>query len=244
MQSLEEPPSREGVWKMFNAISPTYDRVNRILSLGLDQRWRKRMKKHLPSGDSLTLLDCATGTGDQIIALMGSSPIISSAVGIDLADEMLAIGRKKIEKKPYAHLVTLLAGDALHLPFPENHFDCVTIAFGIRNVTDVMRAFQEFRRVLKPRGRLLILEGSAPSSRWIKKAHLFYLRHCLPYIGGMIAGNVDAYRYLNVTLETFPQGEKLMGKMRAAGFDHVEKTPLSGGIATIYQGDKHDSVYH
>jgi demethylmenaquinone methyltransferase/2-methoxy-6-polyprenyl-1,4-benzoquinol methylase len=229
---------------MFNAISPTYDRVNRILSFGLDQRWRKRMKKHLPARASLALLDCATGTGDQIIALMENTPTLHSAVGIDLADEMLAIGRKKIEKKPYAHLVTLLTGDALHLPFPENHFDCVTIAFGIRNVTDVMRAFQEFRRVLKPGGRVLILEGSSPSSRWLKKAHLFYLRHCLPYIGGMIARNVDAYRYLNVTLETFPQGEKLMGKMRAAGFVDVEKTPLWGGIATIYQGDKSDPLHH
>lgn len=243
MQKKIDPPSREGIWEMFNSISPTYDCVNKVLTLGLDQIWRKRMKTFLPLGNDLSILDCATGTGDQIAALMEENVSIQSIIGIDLAEEMIKIAKKKMEKKPYADQVSFQLASALELPFPDNHFDCVTIAFGIRNVMDVMAAFQEFRRVLKPGGRVLILEGTVPQHKLLRAFHLVYLRYFLPCIGGILSKNRQAYRYLNHTIETFPQGEKFNGKMRAAGFVNVQENPLLGGITTIYQGDK-DAPFH
>ncbi len=244
MQKKIEPPSREGIWNMFNSISPTYDCVNKFITLGLDQIWRKRMRMFLPSHPDLSILDCATGTGDQIIALMEGNPSIQSIIGIDLAGEMLAIGEKKLAKKPYADKVSFQLASALELPFPDHQFDCVTISFGIRNVTDVMGAFKEFRRVLKPGGRVLILEGTIPQNKALKSVHLFYLRYILPTIGGLISKNRKAYRYLNNTIETFPQGEMFKGKMRAAGFVNVQENLLLGGVTTIYQGDKDAPLHH
>jgi demethylmenaquinone methyltransferase/2-methoxy-6-polyprenyl-1,4-benzoquinol methylase len=227
---------------MFDQISPTYDCVNRVMTFGLDQLWRKKLCSFLPEKSEQSVLDCATGTGDQILALLEKKPCISSVVGIDLAEAMIAIGKQKIKKKPYAHKVCFQVASALEIPYPDDHFDVVTIAFGIRNVTDIMAAFKEFRRVLKPNGRVLILEGTIPSRKWLKSFHLFYLRHFLPRIGGLISLNFKAYRYLNETIETFPQGERFCGKMRAAGFINVKPNPLFGGIVTVYQGDKDGPV--
>jgi demethylmenaquinone methyltransferase/2-methoxy-6-polyprenyl-1,4-benzoquinol methylase len=201
------------------------------------------MATFLPYGQELSVLDCATGTGDQIRALMESSSSIQSIIGIDLAEDMIRIAENKLSKKPYAHHISFQLANALEIPFPDDHFDCVTISFGIRNVTDIMRAFKEFRRVLKPGGRVLILEGTVPRAKWLRSLHLFYLRYCLPYIGGVISKNLKAYRYLNHTIETFPQGEKFNGKLRAAGFVDVQANSLLGGITTIYQGDK-DVLLH
>lgn len=238
----QSPPSRHNIWKMFDEISPTYDVVNRVMTFGCDQLWRKRMCSFLPPQKNLRILDCATGTGDQIIALFEKSLEISSVVGIDLAEAMMAIGKQKIEKKSYRDKVAFQVASALETPFSDNHFDCVTISFGIRNVTDVMGAFKEFRRVLKPTGRVLILEGTIPHQKWLKAAHLFYLRKFLPHIGGIISKNKEAYRYLNKTIETFPQGERFCALMRAAGFVKVKANPVLGGIVTVYQGDKDASV--
>ncbi len=237
-------PSRNEIWKMFDQISPTYDAANRVFTFGLDQIWRKKVCAFLPSKEKMLILDCATGTGDQMIALMEKRPDISHIVGIDLAEAMIEIGKKKVSKKPYAAKISFQTASALEIPFPDNHFDCLTISFGIRNVTDIMVAFKEFRRVLKPGGRVLILEGTIPSHRWLRVAHLFYLRHFLPKIGGIISKNFHAYRYLNKTIETFPQGEKFAGKMRAAGFVNVHPHPILGGVTTVYQGDKDASIYH
>ncbi len=233
---LPPGPSREKIWKMFDAISSTYDIANRYMTLGFDQLWRKKLTHFLPSFPSLCVLDCATGTGDQILALFKTCPQIHKIIGIDLAEEMLKIAKEKL--KFYANKTELLCADLLSIPFSESHFECVTISFGIRNVTNVMAALQECRRVLKPGGRILILEGTLPTHRLLAKAHSFYLRHLLPRIGGVISNNRAAYRYLNQTIETFPQGEKFNGKLRAAGFVHVQATPVWGGIVTIYQGDK------
>lgn len=236
-------PSRTEIWKMFNQISPTYDCVNRVMTFGLDQKWRKKLCAFLPASQQLRVLDCATGTGDQAIALLEKRPDIVEVVGIDLAEAMVHIGKHKIARKPYADKIVLQVASALEIPFPDNQFDCVTISFGIRNVTDIMAAFKEFRRVLKPGGRVLILEGTIPSKKWLRAIHLLYLRHFLPRIGGVISRNLGAYRYLNETIETFPQGERFNGKMRAAGFINVQDHLLFGGIATVYQGDKDVPVH-
>ncbi len=235
---MKNEPSRHEIWKMFDQISPTYDRVNRVMTFGCDQLWRKQLCTFLPSHTGLNILDCATGTGDQIFALLEKNGNINSVVGIDLAETMIAIGKQKLAQKPYREKVSWQVASALEIPFPEGQFDCVTISFGIRNVTDVMAAFQEFRRVLKPGGRVLILEGTVPQQKWLKALYLFYLRKILPRIGGFISRNTDAYRYLNKTIETFPQGERFCGLMRAAGYMKVKANPVFGGIVTVYQGDK------
>jgi demethylmenaquinone methyltransferase/2-methoxy-6-polyprenyl-1,4-benzoquinol methylase len=249
MKKELEAPSRHEIWKMFDRISPTYDIVNRVMTFGMDQLWRKRLCSFLPylkdnhildgaKGKEMRILDCATGTGDQIIALLEKRGDISSVIGIDLASSMIEIGKEKIAKKPYANKVNFQVASALEIPFPDNYFEGVTISFGIRNVTDIMAAFKEFRRVLKPKGRVLILEGTLPRKKWLRSLYLFYLRHFLPRIGGIISKNFDAYRYLNETIETFPQGERFCGLMRAAGFVDVQESSLLGGIVTVYQGDK------
>lgn len=231
-------PSRKEIWKMFDQISSTYDRVNRVMTFGLDQRWRKKMCQFLPTKTALRILDCATGTGDQIIAMLEQNSEIESVVGIDLAEAMVEIGKQKMAKKAYADRVTFQVANALQIPFEKNSFDAVTISFGIRNVTDVVEALKEFYRVLKPGGRVLILEGTIPDGKGLKAIHLFYLRHLLPRIGGWISKKGHAYRYLNETIETFPQGDAFCSLMRTAGFTAVKANPLLGGVVTVYQGDK------
>jgi demethylmenaquinone methyltransferase/2-methoxy-6-polyprenyl-1,4-benzoquinol methylase len=238
MQPTLKEPSRQEIWKMFDQISSTYDRVNRVMTFGLDQLWRKKMCRLLPAGQELYVLDCATGTGDQIICLKERVASVGKVVGIDLAAEMVAIGAKKIAHKPYAGDVKLEVASALEIPYPDGTFDCITISFGIRNVTDVLGCLKEFIRVLKPGGRALILEGTIPTNPLLRAIHLFYLRNFLPRIGGWISKKQHAYRYLNETIETFPHGEKFVELMHQAGFAQSSAHPVTGGIVTIYQGDK------
>lgn len=223
---------------MFDAISPTYDRVNRLMTAGLDKRWRREMASYLPSGKNLRLLDCATGTGDQLFSLLDTSPHIERAVGIDLAEAMLACAKKKGEKKPYANRVSWQVASLTALPFEEESFDCITISFGIRNVDNLPAALAECCRVLKPDGRLLILETSLPKNWLLKTAHLFYLRKLLPKLGGWVSKNRKAYDYLNKTAETFPHGESFCTILKQAGFHNVHYSPLTFGAVSIYRADK------
>ena len=225
------------VWKMFNHISPSYDKVNRILSLGVDQYWRRKVAHFLPKKEKIRLLDCATGTGDQIFSLMKSKRV-DRAVGVDLASEMLRIGKKKLKEKPYSKRVMLKQACMSALPFADGSFDCATISFGIRNVENVEKCLKEIHRVLTLNGRILVLEFSLPSNQKLKAAHLFYLRHFIPKIGGWISKNKEAYRYLNETIESFPYGENFCALLSSAGFKNVKAHPLTFGVVTLYQGDK------
>lgn len=231
-------PSRFEIWKMFDKISPTYDMVNRIMTFGLDCLWRKKMAAFLPEKKQLTLLDCATGTADQLLAFMRYSKKITSATGIDLSQEMLQIANKKIKKKGFGSYISLQEASLLDLPFENHCFDCVSISFGIRNVLDVNKALQECFRVLKPQGRLLILEGAVPKNRLLKTGHHFYLRYLLPCLGGLISGEPQAYQYLNDTISSFPCGEKFCAYLRDVGFASVKATSFTGGAIFIYQGDR------
>jgi demethylmenaquinone methyltransferase/2-methoxy-6-polyprenyl-1,4-benzoquinol methylase len=237
-QKIDHEPSRQEIWKMFDGISHTYDLVNRVMTLGLDTFWRKKMASYLPQQKEIHLLDLATGTADQLIALMESSPHIVQAVGVDLAQEMIRLGVEKLKAKPYAAKVLLQEASALNLPFDAACFDCVTISFGIRNVTDVHKCLSEMFRVLKKGGKALILEGSLPSNKGLRAAHLFYLRHMMPRIGGWISKQKHAYHYLNRTIETFPSGKAFCDLLIQAGFSQAIPHPLSGGMVTIYEGTK------
>jgi len=230
--------SRKEVWKMFDRIAHRYDLLNRLLSFGQDVIWRKRVAKHLPDRRELHVLDVATGTGDLLITLFEQNPNVQSGVGIDMAEKMLEFGRPKLEKRGVVDRFSLQTGNAMDIPFAENVFDAATISFGIRNVANVLGGLQEMRRVLKNNGRAIVLEFSLPKNKLMRHLYLFYFRHILPRLGGLISGDSFAYRYLNETVETFPYGEAFCDLMRRAGFQNVQMTPLTFGIATIYQGDK------
>lgn len=223
---------------MFDRIAHRYDLLNRLLSLGQDVVWRNRVARCLPEKSGQHILDLATGTGDQLISIFSKSGRAASGIGIDMAENMLALGRSKLKKRRLDSSVKLQTGDATAIPFPENTFDAVTISFGIRNVTNVPHSLREMRRVLQPGGRVIILEFSLPKNRLLRRFYLFYFRHILPRIGGLISGDSYAYRYLNETVETFPYGDEFCDLLREAGFEAVKMTPLTFGIATIYQGDK------
>ncbi len=226
-------PSREHVWKMFDQISSTYDRTNRIISFGMDQRWRAKVASFLPPQKNLKILDLATGTGDQALAMIKSQASIHSITGIDLSEEMLEIAKKKIPAK-----MQFLTADAEKLPFGAASFDAATFSFGIRNVLSPLGALKEIHRVLKPKGRSLILEFSLPPQP-IRMFFLFYLRHILPFIAGIISKNRNAYKYLNQTIEHFPSGKDFCLLMREAGFERIREVPMNLGSVTLYIGEKH-----
>lgn len=236
--SSPSSPSREGVFDMFNAISPTYDRVNQVMTFGIDRFFRKKLTKQLPQQKGLKVLDAATGTADQILSILKQRPDIASIIGIDLAKAMVDIGRKKTSFHPLKEKISFQIASLLELPFDESTFDVVTIAFGIRNVLDPIKALMECFRVLKPNGKILILEGTIPSHRLLKTLHLFYLRHLLPWIGGILSNHQQAYRYLNQTIETFPQNQAFCALLETAGFLDCQIDPLLKGAATIYSGKK------
>jgi demethylmenaquinone methyltransferase / 2-methoxy-6-polyprenyl-1,4-benzoquinol methylase len=223
---------------MFNAISPTYDFINRLLSFGQDIHWRKKMARHLPKKTHLFHLDLATGTGDQIISLWESCDQMERSIGLDPAEKMLEIGREKIKEKAFAENISLVTGEAENIPYPGEHFDAVTISFGIRNTSDTLKSLKEMYRVLKPSGKCLILEFSLPENKLAKSLHLFYLRKMIPKIGGFFSKSPESYRYLNQTIETFPYGKAFLELLKKSGFEKVESHPLSFGAVTLYVGEK------
>lgn len=227
--------SRHTVTAMFDRIAPTYDRLNTILSCGLDRYWRKAVGKRLPKQGGI-VVDLATGTCDQIITL--SKHPTFTFIGIDLSEKMLQLGQNKIKKLGLSDRVRLELGSALTIPLAEESCDCVTMSFGIRNVQDPIKCLEEIRRILKPGGRVLILEFSRPSSFIMEKGYLFYLRHILPFIGRSLSKDKDAYTYLNQTIEEFPSGKDFIAMMDQAKFTKTEASPLTFGVVNLYVGQK------
>ena len=237
MSSTSETPSRHQVWKMFDRIAHRYDLLNRLLSFGRDIAWRKALCCLLPEQPDLQVLDLATGTADVLLA-MPQHREIALGVGVDPSGGMLKHGLVKIQNRNQADTLRLVRGDAMALSLPDNHFDAVTIAFGIRNVADYEAGLREMYRILKPGGRALILEFSLPPNRLFRSGYLFYFRHVLPRIGGLISGDFAAYRYLNQTVESFPYGDDFLTCMQRAGFQNTSDQPQTLGIASIYIGEK------
>ena len=230
-------PGKRYSWQMFNRIAKTYDLVNLLLSFGLDTLWRKKVGRLVPDRPGLAVLDLATGTGDQILSLWKNcSPNIEKGTGMDLSEGMLEIGRKKIEERNLQEVIEMEVGDATDIPADPGSYDAVTISFGIRNVPDVPASLREMHRILRPSGKALILEFSMPSNPLVRWGHLAYLRYVLPFVGGAVSGDFEAYRYLNTSIESFPYGRDFCRLMEEAGFDTVVAHPVSLGIATIYEG--------
>jgi len=230
--------SRNGTWEMFDGIAARYDLLNRVLSFGRDRAWRRALARQVRIRSGLRVLDAATGTGDVLAAVAGEHREIGLGVGWDMAGAMLGIARRKFARLGFDDRLAPARGDAQRVAFPDETFDAVTIAFGIRNVQDVGMALREFHRVLKPGGQLLTLEFSIPDNRPIRRMYLFYFRHILPFVGGIVSSDRAAYRYLNRSVESFPYGEAFCARIRAAGFVGVRRRPLTWGIATLYLGEK------
>ncbi len=231
------PPSRREVWRMFDRIAHRYDLLNHLLSLNRDKAWRKRLVNSLPHRSGLRVLDLATGTADQLLALYDSGKVVDG-IGVDPSEKMLEVGRAKIARRNLTDCLALKRGNGEEIPSDDDQYDAVTISFGIRNVTDVPHTLAEMHRILKPGGRALILEFSLPANSLMRWCYLVYFRRVLPFVGGLISGDSYAYRYLNQTVETFPHGEEFCDLLRGAGFEKVYATPLTFGIASIYSGEK------
>jgi|GEM_PF-31382 len=234
-------PSREGVVGMFNRIAHRYDFLNRLLSMRRDVVWRKKMARFLPADRDLRVLDVATGTGDVLLTLVEESDRVKTGVGIDPAELMLRLGHDKIAQVGLGDVLQMVRADVNQLPFADNSFDVATVAFGVRNFASLQRGLSEMARVVRPGGRILVLEFSLPANRLIRWMYLKYFRHVLPRLGAMLSGDSYAYRYLNRTVETFPSGSQFCQYLAAAGFKHVHALPLTLGIASIYLGEASDS---
>jgi len=230
--------SETRVRRMFGQIARRYDLLNHLLSMNVDRYWRWRAVRAVPPRGEGPVLDICTGTGDLALAYYRASGAETEIVGADFCHPMLAIGKKKGHRAGANGRLNWVEADSQQLPFPDNHFQIVSVAFGLRNVTSTERGLAEMTRVCRPGGRVLVLEFSTPGFP-LRPFYLWYFRHVLPRIGQLLARNRDeAYNYLPQSVGEFPQGEALAEKMRAAGLRDVQVRPLTLGIATLYFGTK------
>src|SRR5438132_12661758 len=218
------------VRQMFGGIARRYDLANHTLSCGIDFYWRKRAANTVASWRPCKILDLATGTGDLALALQKKLPD-AEVTGVDFLPEMLELAQRKGVRQ------TIL-GDAMKLPFPNGSFDCVTIAFGLRNMENWRDALVEMSRVLRRNGHLLVLEFSLPTGPILRAIYRFYLHYCLPLLGSVLTGKKSAYDYLGHSIEQFPSGRAMVDLIEASGFEHATFQPLTRGIVTIYTAQK------
>jgi demethylmenaquinone methyltransferase/2-methoxy-6-polyprenyl-1,4-benzoquinol methylase len=224
---------------MFGHIAPRYDFLNHLLSLNIDHWWRRRTTQLAPAEATGPILDLCTGTGDLALAYdraaQGSIPIVAA----DFCHEMLQLAGEKIDRLGAGGRIRFLEADAQRLPFPDDTFQLAAVAFGLRNVTDTDRGIAEMARVVRPGGKVAILEFSQPRGRLFGRLYRFYFRHVLPVVGQMISRSKEnAYRYLPASVMEFPDGEALAARLRRNGLAEVRWHPLTFGIATLYVGVK------
>ncbi|MFW5721326.1 MAG: bifunctional demethylmenaquinone methyltransferase/2-methoxy-6-polyprenyl-1,4-benzoquinol methylase UbiE [Bacteroidota bacterium] len=233
----QQKGKKEQVALMFNNIARRYDFLNHFLSLGIDKIWRKKAIKFLVNiKHNPVLLDIACGTGDLAIEALTLNP--EKIIGLDISDEMLKIGRKKIDKKNVSHIISLQNGDAENISFDNNYFDGITVAFGVRNFENLSKGLTEMCRVLKPGGHVVILEFSKPRSFPVKQIYQFYFNVILPVIGKFVSKDNSAYAYLPASVSQFPERENFILEMEKAGFSQCNFKTLTFGIATIYHANK------
>ena len=227
---------RVQVEKMFDTISNEYDGLNRVISFGIDIKWRKKVVAMIAATNPQNVLDVATGTGDLAINLAETGA--DKIIGLDISAGMLSVGKKKIKEKNLDQTIEMVQADSENLPFEDNHFDAITVAFGIRNFETLEKGLAEILRVLKPGGLFVILETSVPTKTPFKQGYTFYSNKILPLIGRLFSKDKDAYAYLSESASVFPYGEKLNNILRKIGFTTVEDHPQTFGVATIYTASK------
>lgn len=227
---------KEQVTKMFDNISNEYDSLNRVISFGIDVKWRNKVVSIVNNSSPDTILDVATGTGDLAISLAKTNA--KKIIGLDISDGMLEVGRKKINKKELGSTIEMVLGDSENLPFETNSFDAITVAFGVRNFENLEKGLSEIFRVLKPSGIFVILETSVPTKTPFKQGYKFYTKYILPAIGKLFSKDRSAYSYLSESASLFPFGEDLNNILRQIGFIDVKDHPQTFGVATIYTTSK------
>ncbi len=228
---------KEQVAGMFNDIAGKYDFLNRFLSAGIDITWRKKALRQLKDTKTEQILDVATGTADVAIMATGMLHPVK-VTGIDISEGMLDIGRKKIQKLGLQDKIELLNGDSEAINFNDNTFDAVTVAFGVRNFQHLEKGLLEIKRVLKPGGKLIVLEFSKPSLPLVKPLYSFYMKTITPNLGRFFSKNRNAYSYLDQSIKKFPEGKNFTNILDNLGFLKTYCKPLSFGICTIYCGVK------
>jgi demethylmenaquinone methyltransferase / 2-methoxy-6-polyprenyl-1,4-benzoquinol methylase len=231
-----ESTKQEYVRSLFDGIAPHYDFLNHFLSSGFDILWRKRAIRLLREFHPQHILDVATGTAD--LAIEAARSLGADVIGIDISNQMLALGRKKILSKGVTHLVSLKPGDAESLDFEGGVFDAVTVAFGVRNFSDVRRGLGEMLRVLKPRGIAMILEFSKPRTFPMSWLYNVYFHWVLPVLGGLISKSRESYEYLPKSVRDFPDDKAFLELLHSVGYSNTAQYRLTFGIATIYLGTK------
>lgn len=222
---------------MFNGIAKQYDFLNHFLSLGIDKYWRKRLVRLLKKQSPQYVLDVATGTGDLAIAIHKGTTA-KQIIGVDISEQMLQCGREKLQKKNLQAIIDLRYGDSENLNFADNTFDVVTVAFGVRNFENLTKGLAEMFRVLKPGGRLYILEFSMPKHFPFKQLYRLYFFTILPFIGRLFSGSKQAYHYLPESVEQFPRNKVMINRLIDVGFSGTKYVTLTLGIAAIYIGSK------
>jgi demethylmenaquinone methyltransferase/2-methoxy-6-polyprenyl-1,4-benzoquinol methylase len=227
---------KEQVAQMFDNISGNYDDLNRVISFGIDVKWRKKVLQLVSDKNPKTVLDIATGTGD--LAILMTNTTAEEIIGLDISAGMLEVGKKKIAEKKLDSKIQMVLGDSESIPYPDNYFDAITVAFGVRNFETLEKGLSEIHRVLKPNGIFVILETSVPTKFPYKQGYAFHSKFILPLVGKLFSKDKAAYSYLSDSANEFPFGEALNNILRKIGFIDVQHLPQTFGVATIYHASK------
>ncbi|CAM4337319.1 bifunctional demethylmenaquinone methyltransferase/2-methoxy-6-polyprenyl-1,4-benzoquinol methylase UbiE [Zobellia nedashkovskayae] len=227
---------KDQVTQMFDNISENYDGLNRVISFGIDIKWRKRVVAILTAQQPKNILDIATGTGDLAINLVETGA--KKIVGLDISPGMLEVGKKKITHKKLDSTIEMVVGDSENLPFEANSFDAITVAFGVRNFETLEKGLDEIYRVLAPGGTFVVLETSVPTKTPFKQGYNLYIKYMLPAIGKLFSKDKSAYTYLSESASVFPHGNAFNNILRKIGFIEVENKPQTFGVASIYVATK------
>ena len=227
---------KEQIAQMFDTISENYDRLNRVISFGIDVKWRKKVLQIVTRSNPKTILDIATGTGD--LAILMAQTKAPKIIGLDISAGMLEVGKKKIHDKNLSNTIEMVLADSEEMPFEDSYFDAITVAFGVRNFENLEKGLAEILRVLKPNGVFVILETSVPDKTPYKQGYTFYSKNILPIIGKLFSKDNVAYGYLSKSAAAFPYGEALNNILRKIGFIEVKAMPQTFGVATIYSATK------
>lgn len=228
--------NKKQVEQMFDNISTNYDGLNRVISFGIDVKWRKQVVKLVMDTKPYAALDIATGTGDLAISLAQAG--VPKVVGLDLSEGMLSLGRKKIDAQDLSDRIEMVQGDSEKLPFDDHSFDAVTVAFGVRNFENLEQGLAEILRVLKPNGIFVVLETSVPTRFPFRQGYFIHTRYILPLMGKILSRDQKAYSYLSKSAAAFPHGEKFNNILKKRGFTKVSDKPQTFGAATIYSARK------
>ncbi len=227
---------KEQVAQMFDTISENYDGLNKIISFGTDAKWKQKILKMVAAKHPTTILDIATGTGD--LAILFSKTSATEIIGLDISQGMLDIGKQKIEAKKLDTKIQMVLGDGENIPYVDNYFDVITVAYGVRNFEHLEKGLSEILRTLKPGGQFIILETSVPTKFPFKQGYYVYTNFIMPTIGNLFSNDKKAYAYLSNSAQNFPFGEVLNNILRKIGFIEVVHLPQTMGVATIYTASK------